>query len=129
MMIIGIVAGVISLLTFFVNLVTCSGPTTKTKKLLVGVWILCLILMIGCEIYAVITYLTVGEVTEFKDVQAKKTLAVFIVVNLLDLLFWIWGFSTLNYENGDPVRGQLFEPEELEQNHQNNYDNYDHNQP
>lgn len=48
MLIIGIIQAVISGLSFIVNLITCSGPSIATKKLLVGVWILCIILMIGC---------------------------------------------------------------------------------
>lgn len=60
MLIIGIAQAVISVLSFVVNLITCSGPTTKTNKLIVGSWILCLLIMVGCEVYAVLTYLNLG---------------------------------------------------------------------
>ena len=111
MLLIGIAQGVISMITLFTNLVTCSGPTVRTKKLLMGGWIFGLLLMVGCEVYAILTYLQVGKMTDYKDIKAKKTLAIFIVVNVLDLLFWLWGLKTLGYENGDPVRGQLYEPD------------------
>ena len=108
MLIIGIVQALISGLSFIVNLITCSGPSTTTKKLLVGSWILCILLMIGCEVYAVLTYLGVGKLSEYKDILGKKFLAIFIAVNIWDLFFWLWGLKTLSYENGDPVRGQIF---------------------
>ena len=111
MLIIGIAQAVISVLSFIVNLVTCSGPTIKTKKVLVGSWVFCLLVMVGCEIYAILTYLSLGAMSEFNGALGKKFLAIFIVVNVWDLLFWLWGFKTLSYENGDPVRGQIFEPE------------------
>jgi hypothetical protein len=38
------------------------------------------------------------------DIYAKKTLFVFIGVNALDILFWIWGMKTLDYEKGDNIR-------------------------
>ena len=40
------------------------------------------------------------------------------------MLFWLWGLKTLNYENGDPVRGQLFEPEDYTQGRGETYPQY-----
>ena len=48
MLIVGIAQAVISGLSLLVNLVTCSGPTTKTKKASIAVWIICLLIMMGC---------------------------------------------------------------------------------
>lgn len=52
-----------------------------------------------------------GTLSEFKDILGKKFVAIFIVVSIWDIFFWLWGFKTLSYENGDPVRGEIFEPE------------------
>jgi hypothetical protein len=41
------------------------------------------------------------------DGVAIKTLQTFICVNFLDLLFWLWGYLTLEYENGDKIRDEL----------------------
>lgn len=112
LIIIGVIQALISLASFFFNIITCGGPTTKTKKVLIAVWIISLLLMIGCEVYAVLFYLGLKEMTAYKDIQAKKTLAIFIVVNFFDLLFWVWGLKSLSYENGDPVRGKLYEPDQ-----------------
>lgn len=30
-----------------------------------------------------------------------------MLVNLIDLLFWLFGLQALNYENGDSVRDEL----------------------
>ena len=32
----------------------------------------------------------------------------FIGVNLIDILFWMWGMKSLDYEKGDQVREDLF---------------------
>lgn len=31
----------------------------------------------------------------------------FILVNLIDLIFWLYGYQSLDYENGDSVRDEL----------------------
>jgi hypothetical protein len=41
------------------------------------------------------------------DGVAIKTLQTFICINILDLLFWLWGYMTLEYENGDRIRDEL----------------------
>lgn len=57
---------------------------------------------------AIYMYIAAGAVTEYKDVHAKRTLGVFILVNALDILFWLWGMKTLDHEKGDQVRDDLF---------------------
>lgn len=71
-------------------------------------WIFAIILLLALEGLAIYMYITAGGVTEYKDVHAKRTLGVFIVVNALDILFWLWGMKTLDYEKGDQVRDDLF---------------------
>lgn len=37
----------------------------------------------------------------------KGLLEIFILINLIDLIFWLYGFQTLDYENGDSIRDNL----------------------
>ena len=41
------------------------------------------------------------------DSVALKILQTLVCVNILDLLFWLWGYLTLEYENGDKIRDEL----------------------
>lgn len=108
MQIIGIVAAVISGLTLLIHLSTLIKTSTSTRKLLMGWWIFAILLLLALEGLAIYMYITAGAVTEYKDVHAKRTLGVFILVNALDILFWLWGMKTLDYEKGDQVRDDLF---------------------
>lgn len=108
MQIIGIVMAVVSVMTFITNLSTFAKTSTATRKIVTFGWIFGLILLLLMEGLAVFKYLTAGDVTEYEDAHAKKTLAVFIGVNALDILFWLWGMKTLDYEKGDQVREDLF---------------------
>lgn len=38
------------------------------------------------------------------DTVATKAFQTFAAVNILDLFFWIYGYLTLEYENGDKIR-------------------------
>ena len=108
MQIIGIVSAIISGLTLLIHLSTLIKTSTSTRKILMGWWIFAIILLLGLEGLAIYMYITAGQVTEYRDVHAKRTLGVFIVVNALDILFWLWGMKTLDYEKGDQVRDNLF---------------------
>jgi len=108
MLIIGIVTAIVSVITLFLHLSTLVKTSTLTRKLLIGGWIFGIIALIVLEVLAIIVYLTNQSSSEYIDIHAKKTLAIFIAVNALDILFWIWGFKTLDYEKGDQVRDELF---------------------
>lgn len=66
---------------------------------------------------------------DFFSIIANKSLLTFIFVNILDLVFWLWGFMTLEYENGDKIRDELmrgageFEIEEVIEPYQIREDN------
>lgn len=108
MQIIGIATAVTSILTFVINLSTIIKTSTSTRKLVTFGWIFGIALLLILEGLAIFKYLTAGNVNEYTDVQAKSTLAVFIGVNLIDILFWMWGMKSLDYEKGDQVREDLF---------------------
>ena len=114
MEIIGLVNAFISFTSILVNLIACGGISTTVKRVIVFQWVFGLILMVGCEVYAVLTYLG-SESSEFKDEVAVKVLMVFIAVNVFDFIFWIWGLRTLSHENGDRIRDALFAGEDIRQ--------------
>lgn len=57
MEIIGLVNAFISFTSILVNLIACGGISTTVKRVIVFQWVFGLILMVGCEVYAVLTYL------------------------------------------------------------------------
>jgi hypothetical protein len=60
-------------------------------------------------VLAIVTYVAnSGKDNQgYHGVLAKSLLMIFIPVNILDLLFWLWGLMTLTYENGDKIRDAL----------------------
>jgi hypothetical protein len=108
MLIIGIGTALVCVLTLFLHLFTFIKTSTSTKRVLTIGWGFCIGVLLALEGLAVVIYLISGNVSEYIDVYAKITLTVFIVVNILDVLFWIWGMKTLDHEKGDQVRDTLF---------------------
>jgi hypothetical protein len=108
MWVIGIVTAVVCVLTLFLHLFTFIKTSTSTKKVLTIGWGLCIGLLLLLEGLAVFVYIISDDPVEYIDVYAKTTLTIFIAVNLLDVLFWIWGLKTLDYEKGDQVRDTVF---------------------
>ena len=110
MLIIGILCLIISLTSFLVNLFAAfQGTTTTMKKIIVVQWIFALLLMVANEVMAIIDYLanTGNDNESYHQILGKTLLAIFIPVNILDILFWLWGLLTLTYENGDKIRDAL----------------------
>lgn len=104
MLVIGITTAVISGITFLINLSTLCRTTSSTIKAIKAWWIFAIILLLGLEVLAIVWYLKAGQPTEYRDVQAKRTLGVFVLVNALDILLWIYGLGILderNYHFGD----------------------------
>lgn len=108
MIAIGVLHLLICFLTILANgIAAAKGITTGVKKIIVGEWVLALLIMVITEIIAIATYFQNSDSTDFNDQIAKKLLQIFIAVNVLDLLFWLFGLLTLNYENGDKIRDAL----------------------
>jgi len=53
---------------------------------------------------AIVIYLQDQKEQDFSSIIANKSLQTFFCVNILDLMFWLWGYMTLEYENGDRIR-------------------------
>ena len=52
-----------------------------------------MVLLVGCEIYAIVVLVTGPKepYTDYYSELARKSLAIFGGVNIIDMLFWIWG--------------------------------------
>lgn len=102
---IGITFLVISLVTFFLNTKSLFGSaTTTSNRVLKCWWIFCIVVMILLELLAVAIFFTNHFSSNFYQVAASRLLQLFIVANIVDLLFWLWGLLALRYENGDVIR-------------------------
>lgn len=107
---IGLVYLVISLLTFCVNANSlCGGVTTTSKRYLKCWWIFVIVLMVAMEVFALIGYLGGRTSGDFYDIGANRLLQMFLVGNVVDILFWLWGLMALRYENGDLIREELID--------------------
>lgn len=95
MFILGSIYAVISVCSFVVNLIACKGITTSIKKIIVVEWILAIVLMIVGEVLAVVVYIQNNPNQVFIDNVALKLIMTYFCVNILDLLFWLWGYLTL----------------------------------
>jgi hypothetical protein len=104
---IGIISLSISLITLFANVIAAwKGITITIKKIVVGCWTVCLLLILINEIVAIATYFS-NSWESYNDTVAKKLLLTFLALNMVELGFWIYGLMTLRYENGDPIRDSL----------------------
>jgi hypothetical protein len=95
MIILGILTTLVSATSFIINLIACKGISTGVKKGIVIAWVFGLITMIVAEVLAVVTYIQSGKAENFIDIVAIKLLQTFICINVLDFLFWLWGYLTL----------------------------------
>jgi hypothetical protein len=100
-----------TLLTLVVNLVAgCKGVTTTIKSVVKCAWIFDLLLLVGTEVVVVGVYMNSregGHFAGFDGTQTRVVLEAFMLINLVDLVFWLYGLQTLDYENGDSVRDEL----------------------
>lgn len=107
---IGITYLVISVVTFFLNTKSLfSSATTTSNRVLKCWWIFCIAVMIVLELVAVAIFFTNHFSNNFYQVAASRLLQLFIVANIIDLLFWLWGLLALRYENGDVIREGLID--------------------
>ena len=105
MIIIGLITLLISLWSLVTNLYSCCYPLT-TKYLSCQKWQfrICLFLMLVCEVIGVFFYLVNDESNNKENIIARTVLLIFIVVNMLDFLFWVYGYCGMDYEKGDNIR-------------------------
>lgn len=53
---------------------------------------------------AIACYMQNSDYREYNDLMAKKLLLIFVILNVLEFLLWLFGLMTLQHENGDKIR-------------------------
>jgi hypothetical protein len=108
LLLIGLLTFLVSVITLAGNLIAgCKGITTGMKRCLIVCWVMTVLLMVGAEVLAVLTYISIKEGSDYQGMVAKILLEIFVAINLIDLNFWLFGLLTLRHENGDNIRDDL----------------------
>jgi hypothetical protein len=101
---IGVICLIVSVITLIANgIAAWRGITETIKKMVVGCWTVCLLLMLINEIVAIVAYFS-NSWESYNDVVGKKLVLTFLALNVVEIGFWVYGLLTIKYENGDPVR-------------------------
>ena len=96
MIVIGVITILVSLITLIINLIAAAtGITSSIKKAVTFCWGTGMVLMLINEILAVATYIQNSKYSSYKDMEAKKVLLLFVIINIVELVFWGFGLYTL----------------------------------
>lgn len=109
---IGVSYILISVMTFILNIASRKADSPTFTKYLEYWWILAILTMLVFEGLAITKLISNDYKETFYEIGAKRMLYIFIIGNLVDLLFWGWGLLTLRVESGDVVREGLAEERE-----------------
>ena len=108
MIVIGIITILVSGITLVINIIAgITGITSSIKKAVTFCWATGMILMLINEVIAIATYIQNSKYSSYKDMEAKKVLLLFVILNIVELVFWGFGLYTLKGENGDMVRDSM----------------------
>lgn len=72
------------------------------KRIIFFIWFGGLILMGIAQILGFLGYLGGGDDSQ-ADAIARKLAQTFLIINMIDALFWIYGFFTLRINIGDTI--------------------------
>jgi hypothetical protein len=91
-----ILIGIISILITFSSLLMLAlellkGLTTCLKKTIFIQWIICISLTILTELFAIYSYNIIKNYDHYSDRLAANILEIFVIVNIIDLIFWTTG--------------------------------------
>ena len=96
MIVIGVITILVSLITLIINLIAAAtGITSSVKKAVTFCWGTGMVLMLINEILAVATYIQNSKYSSYKDMEAKQVLLLFVIINIVELVFWGFGLYTL----------------------------------
>lgn len=48
-----------------------------------------------------------SDYREYNDKLAKKLIIIFVILNVIEFLLWLFGLLTLQHENGDKIRDDI----------------------
>jgi hypothetical protein len=92
-LVIGIIFAVISVLSLIIALVYYNYDYKERKPAAItGQWAFSNVLMIGCEILAIVMLVTNGSDGDYDWVYGRSIFVIFAAVNIVDIVFWVIGF-------------------------------------
>jgi len=96
---IGFLSLVVTLLSITANGVAAvKGINSCVKKTIVIFWAISLLLMLTNEIIAIVAFFKGGSTADYSDMIDKKLLQIFMAVNIIEFVLWIFGLLTLKYQ-------------------------------
>lgn len=103
-LIIGVLMAIVVITSFIVNILVYNSMsyTDKKKKLMNLQWNLAMVIMVVCEVLAIIVLIVNGKGGDYNSEQGRKTLVVFAAVNIVDFCFWLWAKSRMGIWSGLP---------------------------
>lgn len=96
MIVIGVLVILVSAITLGINIIAgLMGITSGVKKALMFCWGLGMVLMLINEVIAIVAYVQNSKFSSYNDMEAKKVLLLFVIINIIELVFWGFGLYTL----------------------------------
>lgn len=95
---IGILFAIISFSSFVVNTIHYNTLDVSGRKanVLVGQWSLSMVIMLACEILAIVMLITNEHDGDWNWIYCRKVFVVFAAVNIIDFFFWFYGYRRLS---------------------------------
>lgn len=119
--IIGIINLLISLFTAGINLVSLFvGMSQKIRRIMYYQWLISIGLLVICGIAAFVIYVTNVRKNDYEAIMANKLCEIFIGVNIVDIIFWLWGFFIVKDQFGLTMRESLIVEDYSDKNEQEN---------
>ena len=112
---IGVTYLIISIITLILNLASRRANRAFFTRYLKIWWIAAMVIMLVFEVLAAVKLYFSDFTEKYYETGAKRMLYIFLIGNLIDLMFWGWGLLTLRVESGDVVRNGLEDGKEERQ--------------
>jgi hypothetical protein len=88
--------------SFLMNMLpSCVGVPAYYRKALRVWWILCIVTMIIVEVVSCLMYMTYDFDMHRDRLGANRMMQIFMSCNLVDMLFWEWGYLVVTYSRPD----------------------------
>lgn len=89
-------------------------------------WIISIVLLAICGVMAFVVYISNVRKNGYEAVMANKLCEIFIGVNIVDIIFWLWGLFIIKDQFGLTMRESLAVEEYSDRNDEEN--DLDHHQ-
>jgi hypothetical protein len=93
--VIGVVYAIISILSLFVTILNYGGWDGQARRSMSTQWVLSLVLMVACEILAIVMLVTNGKGSDYAWSYGRAIFVIFAAVNIIDFFFWFYGYRKI----------------------------------